>query len=492
MELRQLSYLLELLKPRRRVYLDHNATTAPSKAVRRSMARTLRKVPGNPSAIYQQGRQAARALERARQQVALSLGASTSEIYFTASATESNNTILKSLSDHFHPEKKRIISTPIEHPSVMRTLDYLESQGMEVNYCQVSEAGRVDPEALKDMLGDDCFLLCCMLANNDIGTLQDLQSIAELAHGAGALVMSDCVQAFGKVPVHLGDLGVDYASFSAHKLYGPKGIGALYVRKGSPIHPILHGGSQEEGLRAGTEGLHNIVGFGRACADVPQLLEEAARVEGLRNALREGLEALLPKCSFNSPMEHCLPNTLHVRFPGMPNSRLLAMLDSRGIAASAGSACSAKKHQVSGTLKAIGLDDQAARESLRFSLGIHSTSRDIRYTLRSLKACLEGRVRHVPLRSAAQLKDDLRCQEDLVLLDLSPRMLQGRLDPIPGSLRISFPSLNRHLDQLPKDKDLLVICQQGNLSYLATYYLLGKGFTRVSSLSGGLAEWHAL
>lgn len=482
--LKQLAYLKQRLEPSRSVYLDHNATTPVSRRARRSMNRVLKKQFGNPSSIYRLGRKSAALMEQAREEAALAMGANPGELYFTACATESNNLVLHSLFQLFHPRKKKILSSPMEHPSVIKTLEYLERQGAEVVYCPVDPQGRLMLQKLRELLDDQTFLVCVMLANNDIGTLQDIPAIVEIAHKQGALVLSDCVQALGKVPVKLNEWGVDYATFSAHKLYGPKGVGALFARNGVPLSPMIHGGSQEDGIRAGTESVHNIVGFGAACREVDRLLDKAPRMEGLKEKLFKGILSIRPDVVKNSPAEYCLPNTLNVSFPGLRRQEFMAVLDRYGIAVSAGSACGAKKQKASRSLQAIGVSDVAMTESIRISLGIHTTRKDIRHTLRILKRYFKGRIHHVHLVSAGEFRKHLK--EDPLLLDVRPGFTRKNGKAPVGSLEIPFQSLHRKVDELPRDRSILVFCSKGNLSFLAAYYLKGRGFDKVGSLEGGL------
>ena len=305
MEIQQLEFLKHLIRFNRQVYLDHNATTPVSDRVRRKMNLALKYHYGNPSSLYGIGRKSAELMEQARQQVADAIHADPPEIYFTGCATESNNAVLKSVSAYFYPKKKKIISTPIEHPSVMNTLAYLETQGTIVEYCPVDRNGRILLAELEKRMDEETFLVCCILANNETGVIQDIQAVTKIARQHGALVLTDCVQALGKIPIDVHDWGVDYASFSAHKLYGPKGVGGLYVKEGSPLTPLLHGGHQESGLRAGTESLHNIVGFGAACQDVNKLLAHAGETRVVKRQLIQQLKAIKPDCVINSPEAEC-------------------------------------------------------------------------------------------------------------------------------------------------------------------------------------------
>ena len=247
MKIPQLEFIKHLLHLRRHVYLDHNATTNVSAPVRRKMNHVLKHYYGNPSSLYGMGRKSAETLAEARSHVAQAIGAEPHEISFTGCATESNNAVLKSVSNCFYPDKKKIISTPIEHPSVMNTLEYLKTRGIIIEYCPVDAYGRLLLDQLEKMIDKDTFLICCMLANNEIGTIQDIPAVSRIAMKHNVLVLSDCVQALGKIPITVGKWGIHYASFSAHKLYGPKGVGVLYIKRGSPFCSYMHGGHQEEG-----------------------------------------------------------------------------------------------------------------------------------------------------------------------------------------------------------------------------------------------------
>jgi len=385
--------LRHLFRIKRRVYLDNNATTYVSKRVRRIMKRVLKYYWGNPSSAYQIGKMSAQIIEEARQQVADAIHAHSHEIYFTGCATESNNAVLKSLSNHFYPEKKKIISTPIEHPSIMNTLEFLQTQGIVVQYCSVDSCGRVAIKELENLIDTDTFLICCIFANNEIGTIQNVKEISTLAKLHNVLVLSDCVQAFGKVPLNVKELGVDYATFSAHKLYGPKGVGALYARISSPLEPFIHGGHQEEGMRAGTESVHNIAGFGAACKDVKKLLVNYETTRNLKEHFIKQLKDIKSDIIINSPAEDCLPNTISATFPNMNSGELMMMLDYHGIAVSSGSACSTHLNKPSHVLKAIGLSDKATQETIRISFGKDTSDRDIRYTIKVIDNYLKSESR---------------------------------------------------------------------------------------------------
>jgi len=491
MEIKYLAFLKYLIRFNRQVYLDHNATTPVSNQVRRKMDQALKYHYGNPSSFYGIGRKSAEVVEKARGHVANAIHADPSEVIFTACATESNNAVLKSVAAHFHPKKNKIVSTPIEHPSVINTLAYLETQGVVVEYCPVDDKGRVLLAELEKQVDDDTFLVCCMVANNETGVIQDLKAVTKIAKQHGALVLTDCVQALGKIPIDVHALDIDYASFSAHKLYGPKGIGALYVKQGSPFTPLLHGGHQESGLRAGTESIHNIVGFGTACQDVEKLLADAGQIRDLKRQLIQRLKEIKPDCVINSPgtESECLPNTLSITFPGVENSGLMGMLDYRGIAVSAGSACSTGEDTPSHVLKAIGLSDQAARETIRISLGPETSARDIRYMTQVAQDYFEGRVSFVNMLAPAQLNENILFDDKTYILDVRPPDDRKKFKGLPNSHEVNPLSVEKYLKQLPRDKQILVYCPGGGLSVMISYYLKAKGFKRVMNLRGGLDGW---
>ena len=489
MEIQKLEFLKYLIRFNRHVYLDHNATTPVSNRVRRKMDRVLKSHYGNPSSFYGLGRKSAELVEQARRNVADAIHADPQEIYFTGCATESNNTVLKSVSDYFYPKKKKIVSTPIEHPSVLNTLEYLETQGVVVEYCPVDGQGRVLLAELEKRVDEETFLVCCMLANNETGIIQDLPAVTKIASHHGARVLTDCVQALGKISIDVHAWGVDYASFSAHKLYGPKGVGALYVKQGSPLAPLLHGGHQESGLRAGTESLHNIVGFGAACEDVNRLLAHAGKILALKQLLIQCLKEIKPDCVINAPEGESLPNTVSITFPNVDNAGLMAILDYQGIAVSAGSACSTGEHKPSHVLKAIGLSDQAARETIRISLGWNTSVSDIGYTAKVIQDYIEGRTSLVNMITPAQLNETILFDEHTFILDVRPPDDRRRHKGLPNSHEVSPFSVEKYLEQIPRDKQILVVCPGGGLSLVVSYYLKAKGFKQITNLRGGLDGW---
>jgi cysteine desulfurase len=482
-----------MFRLRRNVYLDNNATTQVSRGVRKRVNYVLKYCYGNPSSLYRAARDSAIILEESREQVAAAIHAQPGEIYFTGSASEANNAILKSVCEYFYPKKKKIISTPIEHASVMSTLDYLKTRGIIVEYCPVDNNGKVIIAELEKMIDADTFLICCMLGNNEIGTVQDLVKISGLARNRGVLVMADCVQALGKINVDILQLGVDYACFSAHKIHGPKGVGCLFVKEGRHFSPLIHGGHQEQGLRAGTESLHNIAGFAAACKDIDKMLLKSRQIFSLKNRFIEELKRLKPDIIINSPHssedDECLPNTVNITFPGVSNARFMAFLDYNGISISAGSACNTQEDTPSHVLKAIGLSDQQARQSIRFSLGSDTTAANIKYVVKTIKDYFAEKESPIRVITPAQLNENLLLNEQTYILDVRFWYDRKILDSLPNSHEVSFHKFRRYVDQVPRDKNILVICQAGYNSPIIAYYLKSKHFKNVGFLLGGLVAW---
>lgn len=366
------------------VYLDNNATTPLDPAVAERMCGFLREHFGNPSSLYPIGRAVRDLVQEAREAVARELGCKRGEVLFTGSGTESDNFAIFGVLDAC-PGKDGLVVSSIEHPAVLRAANHLEKKGYKVAYLPVDVNGVIDLDALRDALTPGTALVSVMLANNEIGTIQPVRDVARIAHERGVLVHTDAVQGFGKIDVRVDDLGVDLLTVASHKIYGPKGVGALYVRKGTPLAPLIHGGHQERGLRAGTENTAGIVGFGEAA----RLLAERAatdrpRIEKLAVRLKAGIEAAVPKVRFNGHPEQRIKGTVNFSFPGLEGEAILLALATKDICVSTGSACSEGSEEVSPVLAAIGLPPEIARSSIRMSLGRFSTEQDVEAVLREL------------------------------------------------------------------------------------------------------------
>jgi cysteine desulfurase len=369
--------------------MDYNATTPLNEEVKTAMIEDFG-IYGNASSMHSSGRHAQARVEQARRAVGELIGAPATTIIFTSGGSESNNTVFQTMQRIASDKEGKppatgrteIITTAIEHPCVLNSAEYLKSLGFTVYFLPVDRYGKVRMDEYRKALSDRVLLVSVMMANNEIGTIQDIAEIAALAKAAGAWMHTDAVQAAGKIPVNVDDLKVDYLTMSGHKIYGPKGIGALYVRQGAPLFPLIHGGHQENGFRAGTYNNIGILGFGRAAELAKQNLEAYGRdIRLLRNQLRDGLLAAVPHITVNGHPEDVLPNTLNVSFPGAEGESILLGMDLNGIEASTGSACASGSLEPSHVLMAVGAEPELAHGSIRFSLGWGVTKEDIQYTI---------------------------------------------------------------------------------------------------------------
>jgi cysteine desulfurase len=478
-----------MFRRRKEIYLDNNATTAIAPAVVKKMQHVLKYTFGNPSSLYQVAQRSSVLLEESRKTVASAIGAEPDELVFTGSASEGNNTILKGLFDIFYPRKKTIIASPIEHPSVQLTLDYLSTKGLRVLYLPVDCHGLLQVDALESMIDGDVFLVCAMLANNETGSVQDIRSLAHVARRHNILTMSDCVQALGKIEFSVRDLGIDYATFSAHKIHGPKGAGGIYVRRGSPLLPLIHGGHQESGLRAGTESLQNIAGFAEAAGNINRLLAGSQRMGALKEYLVSELKRLKPDVQVISPIESCLPNTLSVRFTGMSNAYLMAALDYYGIAVSAGSACNSQENEPSHVLTATGLSAEGARETLRISLGTPTTKKEIEFVITALRDILNEKNPPIGVLDPRQLQENILFDENHFILDIRFPYDRMIMKSISQSHETSLIQLRSHYHHIPRQKNIILICQVGIVSPFAAFFLRRKGYKNVSILRSGMVGW---
>jgi cysteine desulfurase len=379
----------------RRVYLDNNSTTAIDPRVAEAIEPYLHEVFGNPSNIHSFGRECAEGLARAREQVAGFLDVRPDEVFFTGSGTESDNWAVKGAAFALQERGRHVVASPIEHGAVLESCRWLEKQGWEVTWLKVDSTGLVDPDEVRRVLRPDTALVTVMLANNEIGTLEPVAEIARACRERGVVCHTDAVAAAGKVDITPAKLGVDLLTISGHKLHAPKGVGVLWVRPGVELEPLVHGGHQERGMRAGTENVLGIVGMGRACELLAGEWREAAERMGvLRDRLELGIRERIPDVRFNGHPEQRAPNVCHVSIGYVEGEALLVSLDLEGIAVASGSACSAGESGPSETLKAIGLDPLFANSPLRFSLGADTTEADVDYTLDRLVAVVE-RLRQI-------------------------------------------------------------------------------------------------
>lgn len=372
------------------IYLDNAATTKTAPEVVDAMLPYFSEYYGNASTIYGLGSESKKAITSAREIIAKSLGARTEEIYFTAGGSEADNWAIKATAEAYAAKGKHIITTKIEHHAVLHTCEYLEKQGFEVTYLNVDRDGLVDLEELKSAIRPDTILISIMFANNEIGTIEPVKEIGEIAKEKGVLFHTDAVQAFGQVPINVDELHIDMLSASGHKLNGPKGIGFLYIRTGIKIRSFLHGGAQERSRRAGTENVPGIVGLGVAVERAISTMEERTRKEmELRDYLIRRVEEEIPYCWLNGHREKRLPNNVNLSFLYIEGESMLIMLDMKGICASSGSACTSGSLDPSHVLLAIGLKHEEAHGSLRLTLSEEITKEDIDTVVDELKKIVE-------------------------------------------------------------------------------------------------------
>ncbi len=369
----------------RKIYLDNAATTALSPKVLEAMMPYLTTVYGNPSSVHAFGQEAKKGLDAARDQVAAALNCTPGEVIFTGCGTESDNTAILGVAEKYKNKGKHIITSSVEHHAVLHTCEHLQKQGYDVTYLPVDEYGRVTAEQVRKALREDTILVTIMFANNEVGTIMPIPEIAAVCHEKGVLFHTDAVQAIGHVPVDVKAMDIDMLSLSAHKFHGPKGVGALYCRKGIKLPSYIMGGAQEKGRRAGTENVAGIVGLGAAIKlACDNLSENAAKMAILRDRLMRGL-AEIPEVKLNGHPTERLPNNVNYSMKYIEGESILLKLDLSGIAASSGSACTSGSLDPSHVLLAMGLPHEIAHGSVRLTLGDDTTQEDIDYTIEQLK-----------------------------------------------------------------------------------------------------------
>ena len=376
------------------IYFDNNATTSVAPEVVEAMLPFLTKLYGNPSSIHRFGGQVMAHVDKAREQLAGLLGATPSEIIFTSCGTESDNAALRS-AVFTQPKRKKIVISQIEHPAILNTAKDLERSGVAVAVIPVDEHGRLDMEKAKEEIDENTALVSVMWANNEIGNIFPVRELAEMAHAKGALFHTDAVQAVGKVPINLAADGIDFLSLSGHKLHAPKGVGALYVRRGIRFHPFVIGGHQENGRRAGTENVASLVGLGAAAELAKANMEkENTFVRSLRDTLEQGVVATIKDVRVNGDVANRLPNTTNISFEYIEGESILMLLDQFGICASSGSACTTGSLEPSHVLRAMNLPYTAAHGAIRFSFSRYNTMEEVQFTLEKLPPII-ARLREI-------------------------------------------------------------------------------------------------
>ncbi|MBE6045830.1 MAG: cysteine desulfurase NifS [Clostridiales bacterium] len=372
----------------RNVYMDYSATTPVKEEVVKEMIPYFTEKFGNPSSLYAPGLEAKDGLTKARQQVAELINAEEREIFFTSCGTEADNWVIEGVADARKNKGNHIITTKIEHHAILHTCQYLEKHGVEVTYLDVDSEGFVSPADLEAAIKDTTILVSIMMVNNEVGTIQPIKELAAIAKSHDVLFHTDTVQAIGNIPIDVKELGVDFISMSAHKIYGPKGIGALYKRAGINIPSFVHGGAQEKKKRAGTENTAGIVGFGKAAELAKRdLYEHAAHSDKLRRMLWEKIEAEIPNITLNGPKDFTKrhPGNLNISFDFVEGESILLLLDANGISVSTGSACSSESLDTSHVLNALNVPPEKANGAVRFTVGDFTTEEDIDYVVEKLK-----------------------------------------------------------------------------------------------------------
>ncbi len=382
-----------MMSPEDAIYMDNNATTRLAPEVLAAMMPYLQDYYGNPSSMHRFGGQLGGVIAEARQKVATLLGAASEEIVFTSCGTESDSTAILSALQSF-PEKRHIVTTRVEHPAVKNlceNLDSLTGHKHRVTRLPVAADGTLDLQKYEESLSDDTAIVSVMWANNETGVIFPIAEMARMARERGILFHTDAVQAVGKIPINLQDIAIDFLSLSGHKLHGPKGIGVLFVRRGTPFVPYLVGGHQEKGRRGGTENVAAIVGLGRACElAAEKMAEENTRVKALRDRLEEGLLASIPHSMLNGHKQDRLPNTTNVSFEFVEGEAILLHMDQYNICASSGSACTSGSLEPSHVLRAMGVPFTAAHGSIRYSLSIYNTEAEIDFVLEKMPPIIAG------------------------------------------------------------------------------------------------------
>ncbi len=378
------------MKGKSYIYLDYAATTPTDTRVLEAMQPFFTRNFGNPASIHHFGRESRHAIDTARQQIANLIHARPGEIYFTAGGTESNNILIQGIARANRQRGNHLITTAIEHPSVLNTFRLLEKEGFRVTYLRPDSGGRILPEQLKAAITADTVFVSIMFVNNEIGTIQPIAELAKTAHSAQAFFHTDAVQAFGKLPIDVSELEVDALSFSGHKIYGPKGIGGFYLRKGTPIQPLLGGGGQENGLRPGTLNVPGIVGLSIAA----KLFEEKRetiyqQLHQLSNDFIRSLREQIPQIQINGNREFCSPYIVNISFPGCDNQALQMFLDMEGIAVSTGSACHSGTIEPSHVLQAMGFPESRIQSALRFSFGPNTTREELTRVVEVLRNAIQ-------------------------------------------------------------------------------------------------------
>jgi len=476
----------------RNVYLDHNATTPLASSVQKAMQRALKRFHGNPSSLHTHGRAAKGLVEEARKSVAGLLGCPSERILFSSGGTEANNAVIKGV--FAQAGAGHIVTSRIEHESVLGACRQVEESGGQVTYLPAGADGRVTVDAIRKALRPDTILISIMHANNETGVLQPVREIGQLARERGIPFHTDAVQTYGKIPTPVEEIGCEFLTLTAHKINGPKGAGALYWRGTAEWKPLIFGGDQEHELRAGTEGVHQIVGLGAAARLAEERMDaEYARLSDLRTSFLVDLRSACPDVRINeAKVEDQLPGTINATFPGREGIRILAGLDCYEVGVSIGSACTADRIEPSHVLLGMGISSEDALSTIRMSMGATTKASDMRYVLNVLKEILSHDPEGFAYLDPQHLDEDRLRSEGTFLIDLRfpyERMLSPT---IPGAKEWSHIYFERFIKRIPRDKEVIMMCGTGIFSFSAGYRLAKHGHPNVKVVYGGYAAWEAL
>lgn len=476
----------------RNVYLDHNATTPIARPVRRALNRALQKVNGNASSLHTQGRAARGLVEQSRRAVAVLLGCPPERVIFTSGGTEGNNAVIKGVFSH--AGKGHIITSKIEHESVLGACHQVKAMGGEVTFLSAGRDGRVRPEDVRSALRPDTILISIMHGNNETGAIQPIPEIAAIAREAGVPLHTDAVQTFGKIPTLVDELGCEFLTLTAHKINGPKGVGAIFWRGGTKWNPLVFGGDQEHQMRAGTEGVHQLAGLGAAAELAARTMDhEYRRLKALREQFITGLRRLRPDARINEALpEAQLPGSLNVTFPGVEGIRLLAGLDCYEVSVSIGSACTADRIEPSHVLLGMGVSEADALSTIRISMGRTTTRADVRYVLAVLREILKGDPAGFAYLDPQHLTPTRIASSDTFLIDLRWPYERMLAPTVPGAKEWTWIYFERYFKQIPWDKEVILMCGTGIFSFQAGYRLAKAGHPKVRIVYGGYAAWQSL
>jgi len=474
----------------RRTYLDHNATTPVAPEVRRVMSKCLKKIYGNPSSLHITGRTARGTIENARRSIAALLGCESEAIYFTSGGTEANNSVIKGV--FAAAGGGHIVTTKIEHDSVLGACSQVEKLGGQVTYVAAGPDGRVKPQDISAAIRPNTVLVSVMHANNETGAIQPVKEIAELVKKANIPLHTDAVQTFGKIRTNVDELGCEFLTLSAHKINGPKGIGAIYWRGNAKWIPLIAGGDQERRMRTGTEGVHQIAGLGEAAKLASLRMDsEWQRLRHLRQVMIEGIRKLYPQVHINeSPDGLQMPGTVNATFSGKSGLSILAGLDCHQIGVSIGSACTADRVEPSHVLLGMGLSVEDALSTIRISMGTTTVRADVKYFLWALKRVLRGDPKGLSWLAPEHLTED-RVLSNFII-DLRMKYERAMSPSIPTARLWSNIGLEKHFKEIPHDKEVILMCSTGIFSFEAGYRLAMAGHPKVRVVSGGYEAWKAL